>query len=259
MTHNIAMRVDQAGTAGSDFAALADQLIQDSWHLPPEGDQSWREQDAQRIFSGHGKDDINEEPPAVEDGDTPGDESDGRDEPGFMPLRPAGILLSLALATGLMFVVIIVSAPQILTAGFGSAPLPSKTGTGAAPVPIDFATVAPLAPAPALSTAMVKGLRPSVADNVHAASPPARELAHKAATSNGNHRAANRLAEAAAVKSVPRTKQARLRPIGEAYFASHTSAVPARKTASADWKAEVARWDERANAIRARRENTKSD
>jgi hypothetical protein len=242
MTHNISMRVDQAGTADSDFAALADQLIQDSWHLPPEGDQSWREQDAQRIFSGHGKDDINEEPPAVEDGDTPGDESDARDEPSSMPLRPAGILLSLALATGLMFVVVIVSAPQILTAGFGRAPVAAEN------------------------------LRPSLADSGPVALPPTFE-ADKAATSNGNlpiahapvkatvaetvpkHPASVRLATAKA----PRAKPGRVRPIGEAYFASHTPAVPARKTASANWKAEVARWDEKANEIRARRENAKTD
>jgi hypothetical protein len=258
MTHNISMRVDQAGTADSDFAALADQLIQDSWHLPPEGDQSWREQDAQRIFSGHGKDDINEEPPAVEDDDAPGDESDVRGEPG-LPLRPAGILLSLALATGLMFVVVIVSAPQILTAGFGSASFPSNKASGPAPVAIDFASVAPLVPAVASNTATAKGLRPSLADNVHAAPPPAREVARKVATSNGNLRTENRLAKTADARTAPRTKQSRLRPIGEAYFASHTPAVSARKTASADWKAEVARWDERANEIRARRENTKSD
>jgi hypothetical protein len=257
------MRVDQTGTADAgsapgDFAALADRFIQDSWHLPPEGDQSWREQDAERIFSGHGKDAVNEEPPAVEEGDAPGDESDARDEPG-LPLRPAGIFLSLAMATCLMCVVVVFSAPQILTSGFWSAPLPAKTEVETAPVPVDFASVAPMAPAPASNAAMAKQLRPSLAGNLHAAPVAAGETARKVATSSRVHRTTHKLVKVAAVKAAPRTKRTRLRPIGEAYFASHTPAVPVRKTASADWKAEVARWDARVNEIRARRENTKTD
>lgn len=265
MTHKIT--IDQSQTAAPDFAALADQLIQGSWHLPPEGDQSWREQDALRIFSGHDKGD--DEPPAAEDADAPGDESGPRLEPGFTPLRPAGILLSLTLATGLMFIVIVVSTPEILTTGFWSAP-DAKAGAVPAPVAIvraDVASAAPLVPVQAVVP--TETLRPSLTDSGKAALPLVREAADSAGTSHRKIRIAETpakirvakasVAETPGVKVAARATPHRLAPIGEAYFSSHMPAVPARKAASADWKAEVARWDERANEIRARNQNTKND
>lgn len=261
MTPKIAMHMDQSGTADTDFAALADQFLQSSWHLPPEGDQSWREQDAQRIFSGLGKDEINQEPPATEDAGPADGESDTHYEPGFPPLRPGAVLLSLGLASGLMFAVVVVSAPGILTAGFWNAP-----GSRAAPAPVDVAGAAPAVQAAIPHAA--ETLRPSLADSGKAVSPPMRGAAVQPATSHRKIRIAQAPAKAPAKRSVARisdakvaarTKRHRLPPIGEAYFASHAPAVAAKKTASAEWKAEVARWDERANQIRARRENIKGD
>jgi hypothetical protein len=262
MTPKIATHMDQSGTADTDFAALADQFLQSSRHLPPEGDQSWREQDAQRIFSGHGKDETNQEPPAAEDADPADGESDAHYEPGFPPLRPGVVLLSLVLATGLMFAVVVVSAPGILTAGFWNAP-----GSRSAPAPVDVAGAAPVVQAAIPHAA--ETLRPSLADSGKAASPPLRAAAVQAATSHRKIRIAQAPAKAPVAKTlvakvagakVPaHTKRHRLPPIGEAYFASHAPAVAARKTASAEWKAEVARWDELANQIRARRQNIKGD
>src|SRR5579871_3636390 len=95
----IAMKtITPAEPANCDFAALADQLIQDNWHLPAGGDQSWREQDAFRIFSAHGKSEINdrERPPPAADSEPPDDDESSEYQPGFETPRTLSIFLPLA-------------------------------------------------------------------------------------------------------------------------------------------------------------------
>ena len=176
MTHQIAMKVNQSDTAGADFAALADQLIQDSWHLPPGGDQSWREQDAARIFSGHGKDGINdtEDVPSVGESDVPPGAEDSFPEdqplePGFKTVGTLGILLPLSLATVIVFFVVLFSVPEILTAGFWNAPEPR-----AMPVtkPVRTADAAPLAFGPSGKESGPGKLRPSLAESGESSSVP---------------------------------------------------------------------------------------
>ena len=271
MTHpKITMKADlQPDAAGGDFAALADQLIQDAWHLPPEGDQSWREQDARRIFRGDGKHDINDGPPAQEEDDAPRNDAETPPEPVFQPPRVVGVLLPLALATVIVFFTVAFSAPEILTGRFWTAPEP-EVQPQAATMPVNLASAAPVQ-----TTDTPGELRPSLArderaeatdairaaDNAGVRKPAPLEFHH--AVSDAREWARHKTGVAVRVGSTSSFRQLSLRarpsakrlpPIGAAYFASHTPAVAVSKTAAADWKMETARWDETAAKIRARRE-----
>ena len=260
MANKIIGKANRPDAAGDDLAALADQLIQDSWHLPPGGDQSWREQDALRIFSGHGKDEINdtEEPSAIEDIDPSDDGNDAPYQPGFKPPGRFGILLPLAMATGLMLLVVAVSAPGILTSAFWNTPA-AKAAPEAALAPVNMVNAA--VTARQMNISAPDKLRPSLAYDGQIAH--ARTLVAKAkhpasttvAVARHDRITKARLAQASVARgSVPHAKRGRLPPIGEAYFASHAITAKSTKTAAMDWKAEAAKWDEMANQIRARNE-----
>lgn len=287
---NIIMKADApAGTADGDFAALANQLIEDNWHLPPGGDQSWREQDALRIFSAYGESEINDTPEheSAMDAEQPDDEKPAQYQPGFRPHRVASILLPLAMATCLASVIVAISAPQILSPAFWNSPEPEKASeTDIAPM----TTPGPVTSAPVreASWPVPDRLRPSL-DSERSPAESARVFAMKAArpypgsgappVQHGPAQVAKlRLVQASAALRPfpPRKIAAHLPPIGETYFAGHPTAGTNRKgraarhetpantgrlppigeayfsshrPAATAWRAEAARWDEGASAI----------
>lgn len=271
MAHKITMKVSQSDTAADDFAALADQLIQDSWHLPPGGDQSWRELDAARIFSGHGEDGVNdadtvpmmveEEPASVEE--------EWPQEPGIKASRVVGVLLPISLATIVMGAAVIFSMPQLVAAHIGdTAEAAARGQVSQARVNQPAVTIL----APQQRDPAPGKLRPSLMDD---ASTPAAEGIHTTdlqqsrpamsgteARTRPNARSQARLATTGSLfKTAPRVKHSatRLPPIGAAYFASHAPAVAVRKEAAADWNTETAKWDEMAARIQARRERNQEN
>ena len=201
----ITMKTDQQpGTVGGDFAALADQLIQDAWHLPPEGDQSWREQDACRIFSLDGQHDINDEPPAQEEDDAPL-------EPVFRAPRVVGVLLPLALATVIVFFTVAFSAPEILTARFWTAP---EMRPQAATVPVSLASTAPvrtmdapgeLRPSLARDERAEAAVAVRAADNAEVRKPALQQVRH--AVSDASRQARHKSGAAVRVASANSLRQ----------------------------------------------------
>src|ERR1700744_5379417 len=140
------------------------------------------------------------------------------------------------MATGLMLAVIVVSTPEILSAGFWRAP---ESDAALAPVAvadakanasaanISVADAASLVPVEAVVPPMPEMLRPSIADSGKAALPLLRETADSAVTSRRKIRIAQTpakmrvtkapVAKAPAVKVAAHAKPHRLPPIGEAY------------------------------------------
>jgi hypothetical protein len=121
MTRKITMKpLEPLDEAEQDFAALADQWIDRNWHLPPGGDHSWREREAQRIFGCFGKEPINDKedpPPFGQVGPTAG-EADAPREPGFRRAGALNVVLPISLATCVMLLVVAILVPEILTSSF---------------------------------------------------------------------------------------------------------------------------------------------
>ena len=255
--------------AGGDPTPLPDQLILDCWYLPPEGDQSWRDRDARRIFGGDGKSEINETgtqpvPAAVET---------GCEEPAFETPATVPILLPFAVATAAMVFVTAVSAPGILTARFWSSPEPRLSPT---PV-IARASDAALPGQSSAARSLPDMLRPSVTEAEPARlAPEPVHMADVAVNAQTGQTAAEALAPAtdprpAAVQTRNRTgRTARLAavktapsdpPSGRSATAGPpavadvpiSTAPPSDAGPTApDWKAQAAQWDKLANDIRAR-------
>src|SRR5215469_3739176 len=124
MTHRkiILKSERQPDLSGADFGTLADQLIQESSYLPPEGDQSWREQDARRIFSGQNEDEVN---PTEDVPTAAAREEEALPGPSLESPKALGILLPVSLATFVMVIAVTFSMPEILTTGFWSGAKPA--------------------------------------------------------------------------------------------------------------------------------------
>ena len=129
-----------------DYAALADQFLQENQYLPPRDDQSWREQAALRI-SGRPEqqddeidmDDALDMVPVREDANSATDFASGRKGRVLVPLLMAMIIVP---------TVAVLTAPDILTPGFwrGHRSAEHSPTPPAAP-PIHLAnTAAPLRP-----------------------------------------------------------------------------------------------------------------
>jgi hypothetical protein len=259
MTHpNIAREPDrQPDAVRGNFEAMADRLIDDAWHLPPEGDQSWRETDARRIFSSDGKRDINDEPAVRYEEDAPPAEEEKPREPVFQPPRSVGVVLPLALATFIVLLIMAVSAPEVLTARFWATP-EARTASQTAVTPARMASIAPVQAMEAS-----RDLRPSLARDERARGVAAL------ATGDGALPKVDHMQTKAEVRKKAKP------PIGavparfarghspyklaaaEVTAASDTSPPAADTTSSPvamDWKTEAAKWDRMASIIRARRE-----
>jgi len=101
--------------AAQDFSALADQWFDKNWYLPPEGDQTWREREARRLF-GDGKDAaVEEDLSVIEQPDQPVNETAAPYESGLRRARNVILPISLAACVLLFGAAIFVS--KILTPG----------------------------------------------------------------------------------------------------------------------------------------------
>ncbi|MGZ5929706.1 MAG: hypothetical protein ACXWLX_10855 [Rhizomicrobium sp.] len=125
MTRKITMKpLEPLNEAEQDFAALADQWIDRNWHLPPSGDHSWREREAQRIFGCFGKEPINdkEDPPPLGQVGPMAGEVDGACESGFRRAGALNLVLPISLATCITLFVVAILAPETLTSSFWDGP-----------------------------------------------------------------------------------------------------------------------------------------
>ena len=185
-------------------------------------------------------------------------------EPALKASRVVGILLPVSLATIIMIGAVAFSMPQLLNAPLGNA---AKAAPEARLTQANVILPAPVIVASHPSEA--GKLRPSLTEGDSAAQPARTTelrqsqpvMSEPRKQSRPNITSVVRLATAGPLREpVPRAKHVapRLPPIGAAYFASHAPAVPVRRAAAADWKAEAAKWDERAAMIQARRERYQS-
>jgi hypothetical protein len=230
--------------AEQDFAARAYQWIDENWHLPPGGDQTWREQDAQRMFSvTDAKFNDSGDPPPVEPISPTGDEEDGAYEPGFRHAGLRNVLLAVSLAGGFALFLVAISVPDIFTADFwrdaptersgATVPAISRVAGGENDAASDLST-------PSLSAQIFSRTIGRDIAGSKAGSETAAPLLQPAVPTVKRHA---RLAKDHAVR-VATTKLARqqerrrklaarsLPPIGAAYFASHSRAATPGKLGS---------------------------
>jgi hypothetical protein len=136
--------------ASESYAALAEQLTQESWHLPPSGDQSWREMDALRIFG-------NLERSKPRDAAKPEDTAKAKSvaeaaEAWDETARQGwgGILAILALVPAVTLLVAVLAFPDMLTTSFWRAsPAPLQVANGSVPLRASLADGATRPPASA--------------------------------------------------------------------------------------------------------------
>ena len=89
------------GEVEQDFAAWADEWVDRNCHLPPGGDHSWREREAQRIFGDDAEEPLNstQHLPPAEEIDPTATAAGGSYEPGFKRPRTArSFILPVSLA-----------------------------------------------------------------------------------------------------------------------------------------------------------------
>jgi len=194
-----------------DFAALTDQWADRIWYLPPGGDHSWREREAQRIF-GEASFNDKEYPSPVGQASSATREVDRYGPRGVKALN---ILLPISLVVCALLVAVPILAPEILT--------PSLWG------PREPKTLSRLAYRSSADRDMSRTLSQQAAQapaKVYrdVVTPRPRPRMAVATSDNGQDgKLAVRVAKA------PRPAQRRpaatpLPPIGEAYFASHAAA-----------------------------------
>ena len=97
-------------------------FIEDSWHLPPGGDQSWRETDALRIFGNTETSKDPEKSESPEKAKTEPPSTDFVPEREFAPDAAAqgwgGVVAALLLVPAIALVIALLAFPDILTAGY---------------------------------------------------------------------------------------------------------------------------------------------
>ena len=241
--------------AAQDFSALADQWFDKNWYLPPEGDQSWREREARRLF-GDGKDAAGEEDvSAIEPPDPAVDETAAPYEPGLRHTR--NLVLPISLAACFLIVAGVFVVPKTLAPGIWGPQEPKAVsvvparlvtqvaaeenarlrpayegGTnhvtvndvsqalpqpiGEAPVPVDQDIALPLP-------------RPAVKQEQPVSKPVVRAAKTLPVTAKQDPPVSKPVVRAAKAQPLPAVRaKARaaksLPPIGEAYFASHAPA-----------------------------------
>lgn len=239
MTRKITMKaLKPLDGVEQDFAALADQWIDRNWYLPPGGDHSWREREAQRIFGGVGKEPINDKgdpPPPGQAGPTAG-EADGRYEPGFRRIGALNVALPIALATCAMLLVVVILAPEILTSNFWD-PREPKALSGAPARMIKEAAAENVTPSPAYVGGFNRDKGEFVSQTLHQqvgqAAAPAKVyrkmvlplLRPQMPVTTRRDGQGGKLAVHVAKAQSPRPAQSPRKltasPIGAAYFANH--------------------------------------
>jgi hypothetical protein len=267
MTRKITMKaLKPLDGAEQDLAALADQWVDRNFYLPPGGDHSWREREAQRLFGNDGKEPINDEAnvPSAEWAAPAASEANSPYEPGFR--RASNILLPVSLAACALLFAGGFWVSQILPSGFWGpqepkmlpatphminvvaeegkgmpgltdAGNPDFDGNGAASRP----RLQPPGPAIAPAKAEGKGTLPRLR--------PPLVAGHDAPHAKPVVRAAK--AQAPGVRSSRKQPAKSLPPIGAAYFASHAPApaAPRRQVAGSLPPIGQAYFESRARAV----------
>ena len=185
--------------APEDFTVF----LEESWHLPPPGDQSWRETDALRIFGAPEK---SREPEKTEPAETK-----SRPMPtDFVPERefapdwepPAqgwgGVVAALFLVPVVILVIAVLAFPGILTGEFRRAPqtmvrppaVPAQVAKASAPVPAPPRPAAPGADPASKGVLVIDAApKPQAAPPVPAPAEPDKTMAQPpqpAATDNSD-------------------------------------------------------------------------
>jgi hypothetical protein len=268
MTRKITMKaLKPLDEAEQDLAALADQWVDRNFYLPPGGDHSWREREAQRLFGNDGKEPINDEanvPPAGWAAPAAG-EANGPYEPGFRRAGARNILLPVSLAACALLFAGGFWISQILSSGFWGPQEPkippatphmiNVAAEGKAMPALAYAgdpdldgnraanRPRPRPPGPAIAPAKADGkgtpprLRPPIVAKPDA--PDAKPVVRAAK------------AQAPGVRSSRKQPAKSLPPIGAAYFASHApaAAAPRRQVAGSLPPIGQAYFESRARAV----------
>lgn len=237
MTRKIAMKAPKPpGEAEQDLAALADQWADQNWYLPPGGDQSWREREAQRRFGGLGEQPINNKEDAPAGADQAAGEVEGVYQSGFRRAGTLGLVLPISLAACAMLFAVFFLAPQVLTSGFWG-PSEPKALSGM-PVPGMKGAEEIMMPSLAQGDASQRGIDKAVTQTGFqqpAAVPIYRNTVlprlrpQMPVTATEDRQSREPTARIGKALSPKRPAAKSLPPIGAAYFASHAPAAAAEK------------------------------
>lgn len=237
MTRKITMKAPKpSGETEQDLAALADQWADQNWYLPPGGDQSWREREAQQRFGGLGEQPINNKEDAPAPDDQAADEAEGLYQSGFKRAGTLGLVLPISLAACAMLLAVFFLVPQALTSGFwGPSEPKALSGTS---VPVMKGAEEIMMPNLAQGDDTQRGIDKAVTQTglqQQAAVPIYRntvlprlrpQMPVTATDEQQSREPAVRVIKALSSKR-PAAKS--LPPIGAAYFASHAPAAAAEK------------------------------
>lgn len=179
---------------GDRFGELAEQFWQESGYLPPQDNQSWREQDARRINA------VDERSPQEEPEDTdfvPQELAPAAEATGFGRVETLFALFTVA---AIALFIMALTDPNILTAGFWRPPAPQPNATGEPPAsaPTRLAAI----PAPALERAPPSRSQPAPTAALDSNSAPAAKATAPETTAPVPE--TNAAAEAAAVPEEPK-------------------------------------------------------
>jgi len=222
-------------------ASPTDQWIDKNWYLPPGGDHSWREREAERLF--HGEDSIHDKEGSQPTGETgpAANEMDGPYDPGFKRAWALNVLLPVSLATCAVAVAVAILVPGVWTSGFWGPSEPKALPD--APLRIINAAGADENVTPrlaagsdlrqgkqeivnqALPQPIGQAVVPPEADQKMALPQLPTQAPVVTKQDRQNDQPAARVAKAAPAQASKKPAAKSLPPIGEAYFASHAPAA----------------------------------
>lgn len=242
MTHEIPRDANTPSDGtGQDFAAQVDQWADKNWYLPPGGDHSWREREAERRFGSENSSHENADPPPVAADGPAVNEMDGAYDPGFKRTWALNVLLPVSLATCAVAVAIAILMPGVWRSGFWGPSEPKALPDAPLRV-IDTAgtdenVTARLAAGSdlrqgkqetvnqALPQPIGQAVVPPEADQKTALPQLRTQVPFITKQDRQNDKPAARVAKAVPAQASKKPAAKSLPPIGEAYFASHAPAA----------------------------------
>jgi hypothetical protein len=226
------------GDAEQNFADWADAWVDRNCHLPPGGDHSWREREAQRIFGDNAEesDAGNEYPPSAGWADAKTDEADASYESGFRRPRTARtFIFPISLAVFAVLAGGYFMLPGSLQSSFWGAREP-KALPAPAPIAHQVAVKKEMpGPAPDIGSNLAESKLPSLTSPQHVkqGTAPAKATAPPLLRPpvTEKHEVQRRISTAHVAKVPPPKKQAArsLPPIGSTYFKHRAPAASAKK------------------------------
>jgi len=227
------------GDAEQNFADWADAWVDRNCHLPPGGDHSWREQEAQRIFGDNAEksDAGNEYPPSAGWADAKANEADASYESGFRRPRTArNFIFPISLAVFAVLAGGYFMLPESLQSSFGGARESKALSAPPAPIAHQIAAKEETpSPAPDIGSNLAESKLPSLTPPQHVKQQtgPAKEIAPPPLRSPiaEKHDVQRRISTAHVAKAPAPKKQAArsLPPIGSTYFKHRAPAATAKK------------------------------